>query len=325
MEDLLVILTIVFGILLFIWFKKTHIVFTTNWFWGNASIFGSCLVGGWLIATLLLTVVGKILSVVLNIAVVIAVILFCLAALYGFTILIYAFIHRKEVHSPDKPQREGFFGRLDVYTEKLWESKWFAYAMYGIVSAFLVFVVAILGGDVIRDINRTDVSSDTMQSTENQNYFSEENQGAYDYVPDEEETETNVSTSQTNNTELLDLDPFSGFWYVGNSSMECILMPFDSVDEKMIYNINISKIEPERDYRYEIGSLLLQPVDATHATATYDSDGFGHYGVIELITTPDQESVRLVVTAHDISGESPSTFSFAVDDELHRTQEEPVY
>ena len=68
MEDLLVILTIVFGILLFIWFKKTHIVFTTNWFWGNASIFGSCLVGGWLIATLLLTVVGKILSVVLNIA-----------------------------------------------------------------------------------------------------------------------------------------------------------------------------------------------------------------------------------------------------------------
>lgn len=313
MEDLLVILTIVFGILLFIWFKKTHIVFTTNWFWGNASIFGSCLVGGWLIATLLLTVVGKILSVVLNIAVVIAVILFCLAALYGFTILIYAFIHRKEVHSPDKPQREGFFGRLDVYTEKLWESKWFAYAMYGIVSAFLVFVVAILGGDVIRDINRTDVSSDTMQSTENQNYFSEENQGAYDYVPEEEETD--VYTSQNTNTEPLDLALFIDTWRVADTEMECNISS-NSYNESTSYTITLSLPDASGDFRYELGPFPFEPVDVTHATATYDSDGFGHYGVIELITSPDYEIARLVVTAHDNVDETIGTISFETDSAL---------
>lgn len=293
MEDLLVLLTFVFAIPLFIWFKKTHIVFTTNWFWGNASIFGSCLVAGWIIATLLLTVLRKVVPVVLNIAVTILLILCCLVVLYGFIILIYGYIHRKEVHSPDKPQRSGFCGQLDHYTEKLWESKWFAYCIYTIVIIGLIAVLFILVGDIANGRHN--------------DAFEQSSASASD-----EASQTNFESSNTN-VEPLDLSFFSGAWHIGDN-MTCTISSNGYSD--LHWTVTITKTDANTAEQHVLGPFPFEPVDATHANATYPTDNFGHYGIIELVASPNHSPAHLIITAHDMDSEPASIFSFATDSAL---------
>ncbi len=114
-----------------------------SWFWGNAKIFLFSWIGGWVIASILVRLVASLLHGIANVAVLLAVVAFVAAIILGYVILIYAYLHRSEVKMSNKPVRTGFTGFLDRCTQSLWESKWFAYGMYGFGIIGIVIMISL--------------------------------------------------------------------------------------------------------------------------------------------------------------------------------------
>lgn len=309
MDNAVVLLGAIFGVLLFIWFKKTHIIIMTDWFYGNLKLGFGCFFAGWILALILVKLLGGILQVILNIAVLLLIAAFVLAIISGLIILIYGYRHRKEVGSPDKPERTGIYALLDHCTQKLWEAKWFAYGIYGIVIAAIAIFCFMMFYDWMQAIDRAHQTAPQQEIVP---------QASAPMLPSAPEPEPNPEPETLAPTPLIDLQTLCGEWPIADfEDARCTVSLTDTGE----YQITVSKTDSWTGQNEVLGPLILKPVSENCAEAQYDEDGLGHRGTIQIGMLAQDDRLCILISAENNGRGSYDDFTFEMNSALLRPED----
>lgn len=117
-------------------------------------------------------------------------------------------------------------------------------------------------------------------------------------------------------TVFMDLQTLCGEWPVSNSrETQCVVLQTETGE----YQITVSKTDPWTGQHEVLGPLVLQAVSETCAEASYEEDGLGHRGIIQIGITDNLPYLQ--ISAENNGSGSYDDFTFEMSSHLLRPED----